>query len=346
MKFDIKEIGVSLEKEIQHKINFKTKPVGSLGILETIGTQISLIQNTLTPTISKPTIVIFAGDHGVVQNHPVSPFPQEVTAQMVLNFLHGGAAINVFSELNEIDLKVVDSGVNFNFDNNPNLIHAKINPSSKDFTKEAAMSIQDCEKALEKGADIVTNIFSRGCNTIGFGEMGIGNTSSASLIMSSFTNTPIGDCTGKGTGHTEEGVKTKIEILKKAQSIHGNTTSPIEILSAFGGYEIAMMAGAFLQAAKLQMTILVDGFITTSALLAASKINKTVLDYCIFSHTSGEKGHEKMLEYINAKPLLNFGLRLGEGTGAALAVPTLKAAVAFINKMASFESAGVAEKNN
>ena len=146
MKFDIKKIDTTLEKEIQHKINFKTKPVGSLGILENIGTQISLIQNTLTPTISKPTIVIFAGDHGVVQNHPVSPFPQEVTAQMVLNFLQGGAAINVFSELNEIDLKVVDSGVNFDFENNPNLIHAKINPSTKDYTKEAAMSTQDCEK--------------------------------------------------------------------------------------------------------------------------------------------------------------------------------------------------------
>lgn len=345
MKFDIKKVDQSLGKDIQHKIDFKTKPIGSLGILETIGTQISLIQNTINPKISKPTIVVFAGDHGVVKNHPVSPFPQEVTAQMVLNFLSGGAAINVFSELNDLDLKVVDAGVNFDFIETPQLINAKVNKGTKDYTEEAAMSLEECENSILKGAEIITKIFSTGCNTIGFGEMGIGNTSSASLLMSAFTNTPIENCTGKGTGHTDLGVQNKIDILKNAQEKHTNIKESIEILAAFGGYEISMMTGAFLQAAKLQMTIVVDGFITTSALLAAKALNKNVLDYCVFSHTSGEKGHEKMLHFLNATPLLNFGLRLGEGTGAALAIPTLKAATAFINKMASFESAGVSKKN-
>lgn len=345
MKFDIKKVDQSLGKDIQHKIDFKTKPIGSLGILETIGTQISLIQNTINPKISKPTIVVFAGDHGVVKNYPVSPFPQEVTAQMVLNFLSGGAAINVFSELNDLDLKVVDAGVNFDFIETPQLINAKVNKGTKDYTEEAAMSLEECENSILKGAEIITKIFSTGCNTIGFGEMGIGNTSSASLLMSAFTNTPIEDCTGKGTGHTDLGVQNKIDILKNAQEKHTNIKESIEILAAFGGYEISMMTGAFLQAAKLQMTIVVDGFITTSALLAAKALNKNVLDYCVFSHTSGEKGHEKMLHFLNATPLLNFGLRLGEGTGAALTIPTLKAATAFINKMASFESAGVSKKN-
>ena len=203
------------------------------------------------------------------------------------------------------------------------------------------MSPEDCEIAIQKGADIVTKIYSTGCNTIGYGEMGIGNTSSASLLMSAFTNIPLEECTGKVTGHNEEGVLNKITILKTAQELHTSAKKPLEILSSFGGFEIAMITGAILQAAKLKMVIIVDGFIVTSALIAAHAIHKDVLDYCIFSHTSGEKGHEKMLEFLNVKPILNFGLRLGEGTGAALAIPTIKAAVAFLNEMASFESAGV-----
>jgi nicotinate-nucleotide--dimethylbenzimidazole phosphoribosyltransferase len=341
MNFDIQKLNTSLEKEIQHKIDFKTKPLGSLGVLEEIAVRIGCIQCALNPTISKPTIVVFAGDHGVVKNHPVSPFPQEVTSQMVFNFLEGGAAINVFSKLNNIDLKVVDSGVNFDFESNVNLIDAKIAKGTKDFTETMAMSLEACNSAITKGAEIVTKIYSTGCNTIGFGEMGIGNTSSAALLMSAFTKLPIYECTGKGTGHTDSGVLHKIKILEKAQQLHSNDQDPLKILANYGGFEIAMVTGAILQAAQLKMTILVDGFIVTSALLAAHAINKNALDYCLFSHRSGEQGHEKMLQFLNAKTVLNLGLRLGEGTGAALAIPTVKAAVAFINEMASFENAGV-----
>jgi nicotinate-nucleotide--dimethylbenzimidazole phosphoribosyltransferase len=341
MDFNIKALNFSLEKDLQHKIDFKTKPIGALGALEDLAKKIGLIQNTLTSKISKPAIVVFAGDHGVVKNHSVSPFPQEVTSQMVFNFLQGGAAINVFSKLNDVQLKIVDSGVNFEFDQNSELIQAKIAKGTKDYTSEPAMTIEECNKAIKQGSIIVTKMYSEGCNTIGFGEMGIGNTSSASLIMSAITGENIENCTGKGTGHDENGVLKKIEILKKAQELHGMDSSPASALANYGGFEIAMICGAMLQAAELKMTIVLDGFIVTSALLVANAMNKNVLDYCVFSHASGEKGHEKMLYFLKVKPLLNLGLRLGEGTGAVLSIPILKASVAFLNEMASFESAGV-----
>ena len=341
----IDPMNTSLEKELQQAIDFKTKPLGSLGELEEIAKKIGCIQNCLDPKISKPTIVVFAGDHGVVKNYPVSPFPQEVTAQMVLNFLQGGAAINVFSRLNGVALKVVDAGVNFDFEEHPNLIAAKIKKGTNDFTIASAMTNEECHLAMQRAADIVTKIYSEGCNTIGFGEMGIGNTSSASLVMSGITGEPIEDCTGKGTGHDENGVLKKIEILKKAQELHGVNSDPISLLANYGGFEIAMISGAILQAAKLKMTILIDGFIVTAALLIAQALEKNVMDYCLFAHASGEKGHKKMLGYLKAKAVLNLGLRLGEGTGAALAIPVLKASVAFLNEMASFQTAGVSEKN-
>ncbi|MEI6866188.1 nicotinate-nucleotide--dimethylbenzimidazole phosphoribosyltransferase [Flavicella sp.] len=346
MKFDIQKLDISLEKKLQHKIDFKTKPLGSLGVLESIAIQVGCIQNVLNPKIAKPTIVVFSGDHGVVKNHPISTFPQEVTSQMVMNFLQGGAAINVFSKLNNIKLKIVDSGVNFIFPTDKNLIDAKISMGTDDYTQNSAMSIENSNLALKKGAEIVTKIYSEGCNTIGFGEMGIGNTSSAALLMSSFTGLPIDECTGKGTGHTSEGLLQKIEILKKAKSLHKAQENPIQILSNFGGFEIAMITGAFLRAAELKMTLVVDGFIVTSALLTAHAINKNVLDYCVFSHTSDEQGHQKILNYLKVNTLFNLGLRLGEGTGAALAIPILKAAIAFLNEMTSFESAAVSEKSN
>ena len=345
MNFSIQKLDTSLEKELQHKIDFKTKPIGSLGILEEIAIKIGCIQSNLNPTILKPTIVVFAGDHGIVKKHAVSSFPQEVTSQMVLNFLAGGAAINVFSKLNNIDLKIVDSGVNFDFELHTNLLDAKISKGTKDYTETMAMSVEQCNLAITKGAEIAKKIHSTGCNTIGFGEMGIGNTSSAALLMSAFTNLSIEECTGKGTGHDANGVLNKIKILKRAQKIHSNDKDPLKILANYGGFEIAMITGAILQSAQLKMTILIDGFIVSSALLAAHAINKNIVDYCIFSHTSGEKGHKKMLQFLNAKTVLNLGLKLGEGTGAALAIPTVQAAVAFLNKMASFESAGVSEKN-
>lgn len=336
----------ALEDQLSHKINTKTKPLGSLGLLEQIAFQIGTIQNTTTPKLCKPAILVFAGDHGIVNNHPVSPFPQVVTSQMVANFLQEGAAINVFCKQHQIKLSVIDAGVNFDFENTPNLIHAKINKGTKDYTLSPAMSLDECNQALEKGKELVTKQYTEGTNVIGFGEMGIGNTSSAALLMSAFTTTKIADCVGKGTGLDTKGLQQKITILEKAQQAHNLSTNPMEIIATFGGFEIAMMTGAFLQAAKLNMTILVDGFIVTSALLAAHALDATVTKSCIFSHCSNEQGHLKMLEFLKATPLLQLGLRLGEGTGAALAYPLVVSAVNFLNEMASFEAAGVSNKED
>ena len=333
----------NIKEKLQHKINNKTKPIGSLGKLEEIALQIGQIQNTLTPELKNPTIIVFAADHGLA-DAGVSPFPKEVTKQMVLNFLNNGAAINVFCKQNDITLKVVDAGVDADFNNNPNLIHAKVANGTKNILENPAMTIDECEKAIESGKEIVENQFKNGCNIIGFGEMGIGNTSSASLLMSKIIGLDIEECTGKGTGHDSEGLKKKKEILKKAFEKYQLDFDPIKILSTFGGFEIAMMTGAFLKAAELGMTIMVDGFIVTSALLVAHKMNPEILQNCIFTHSSNEQGHIKMLNYLNVNPILNIELRLGEGTGVAVTYPIIKSAVNFLNEMASFEDAGVSNK--
>ena len=337
-----------LSKEIinalQKKIDFKTKPIGALGMLEDIAIKIGSIQNTLTPKITTPTIVVFAADHGITKTKKVSPYPQEVTQQMVLNFLNGGAAINVFCKQNNINLKIVDAGVNADFTPNNQLISTKIAKGTKDFSTEKAMTITECNTALEKGKEIVNTLFKENCNTIGFGEMGIGNTSSAALLMSYFTAVNIENCVGKGTGLNDEGLLQKKIVLRQVYDKHSLTIhSPIDALTAFGGFEIVMITGAILEAAALKMTILIDGFIVTAALLAAFAIDKNVLDYCLFTHSSGEQGHQKILNHLNVKPILNLGLRLGEGTGAAVALPIIQSSVLFLNEMATFESANISE---
>ncbi len=331
-----------IEQDLQRKIDLKTKPLGSLGSLETIALKIGKIQKTLTPSLSRPTIIVFAGDHGLTEEG-VSPFPKEVTYQMVMNFINGGAAINVFCRQNNIELKVVDAGVDFDFPMELDLIHAKIAYGTKNIIKEPAMTTDICNRAMDKGRQIVKDQFEKGCNIIGFGEMGIGNTSSAALLMNKFTGIPIEECTGRGTGHDNEGLKKKIEILKIASEKY-KVTEPTEVLATYGGLEIAMMCGAYLEARKNGMIILIDGFISTSALLSAFSIDSSVLDNSIFCHVSEESGHKLMLDYLKAKPLLNIGMRLGEGTGAAVAYPIVKAAVSFLNEMASFEDAKVSNK--
>ncbi|CAM1366332.1 nicotinate-nucleotide--dimethylbenzimidazole phosphoribosyltransferase [Tenacibaculum xiamenense] len=344
MQTNITSVSKELESQIQEEINFKTKPIGALGSLENIALQIGLIQNTLTPQIKQPTILVFAGDHGIAKTNKVSPYPQEVTQQMVLNFLNGGAAINVFCKQNNIDLKVIDAGVNADFEDHPLLSKVKISKGTQDYSLSKAMTKEQCELALGKGRQLAREIFNGGCNVIGFGEMGIGNTSAASLLMSYFTKTPIENCVGRGTGLNDEGLNTKIKTLKEVYNFHTNDIkTPIDALIAFGGFEIVMMCGAMLEAASLKMTLLIDGFIVTSALLAANSIAPNILDYCIFCHTSGEQGHKKMLQFLNAKPLLNIGMRLGEGTGCALAFPLIEASVNFLNNMATFKSANVSE---
>lgn len=338
---------MNVRESLQQKIDNKTKPTGALGVLEEIALQIGSIQNSLSPSISNPYIVVFAGDHGIAATGLVNPYPQAVTAQMVLNFVNGGAAINVFCRQHAIQLKVADAGVNFDFDPAANIYHFKIAKGTGDYSVTAAMSEKQCNESLAKGAIIVEGIFEKGCNCIGFGEMGIGNTSSASLIMSAITGIALEECIGRGTGSNDEQLEIKIATLKHVYDQHQLNhlkDKPIELLSHIGGFEIAMMTGAYLKAAALNMIIVVDGFISTAALLAAHAINKDVLNNCIFAHTSGEKGHEKMLAYLGAKPLLSLGMRLGEGTGAALAIPLIQSAINFVNQMASFESAGVNNK--
>ncbi|MBF0118250.1 MAG: nicotinate-nucleotide--dimethylbenzimidazole phosphoribosyltransferase [Desulfobacterales bacterium] len=344
MNFNVKPVSNELCEKLNHKINQKTKPPGSLGKLENIALKIGNIQNTLTPTLNNPAIIVFASDHGIALEG-VSAFPQEVTYQMVYNFLNGGAGINVFARQNNIEVIVVDSGVNYDFKDAKGLINAKIGYSTKNYLHEPAMTIEECLAAIQKGADIVDKVYKKGCNIIGFGEMGIANTSSASIIMNKICDIPIEMCIGRGTGHDDSGLSRKKEILKRAVEKHKIDNDPLKILSTFGGFEIAMCCGAILKACENKMIVIMDGFIITSALLIACKLNINVLDYCIFSHKSNEDGHIKMLNWLKAEPVLNLELRLGEGTGAAICYPIIKSAVTFLNEMASFESAGVANKN-
>lgn len=333
---------------LQQKIVHKTKPVGALGYLEDIALQIGLIQNTLTPQLNRPTILVFAGDHGIAASG-VSPYPQAVTAQMVLNFLAGGAAINVFAKQNNMQLRIVDAGVNYKFTPHADLINAKIAKGTANFLYVPAMSQAQCEQALTIGASLVKNEIDAGCNVLGFGEMGIANTSSASCLMSILCDLPIESCVGRGTGLDDAGLIQKTNILRQATHKHALTSDIIaptamQALHTFGGFEIAMMVGAMLGAAEQKTIILIDGFIATSALLVAAKMQPNILHYCIFAHCSNESAHRTLLDYLGAKPLLDIGLRLGEGTGAMLAYPLIQAAVNFLNDMASFTSAGVSEK--
>ena len=341
----------ALQQQLQHLIDNKTKPLGALGRLEQLALQIGMIQDTGQPQLIQPHIVVFAGDHGIAATGLINPYPQAVTAQMVLNFLHGGAAINVFCRQHNLGLLVVDAGVNFDFTDPlaiEKLINNKIGYGTRNYLEGDAMTREEVRRSIIAGRTIVEDLHQRGCNCIGFGEMGIGNTSSASLIMSSITGISIEDCVGRGTGVNNAQLEQKKATLRKVFERHTAVLSaadnPEEILQHVGGFEIAMMTGAYLAAAELKMVILVDGFITTAALLLAQLTNPDIQQYCVFSHRSGEQGHDKMLEFLNAEPLLNLGMRLGEGTGAAMAYPLLQSAVHFLRDMASFESAGVSRE--
>jgi len=342
--FSIPSVSLALNEALQQKINTKTKPPGSLGRLETLALQVGKIQNTLTPELKSPTILVFAGDHGITEEG-VSPFPQEVTAQMVLNFLNGGAAINVYCRQHNLSLHVVDAGVNGDLPEHPDLVGAKIGRGTKNFAQSPAMSSKEFEQALNKGAELSRTLPDTECNVIGFGEMGIGNTSSAAAMMQRYTGLPLEDCVGKGTGLDDSGLVRKRKILQKALDQH-EIDEPHEVLATFGGFEIVMMAGAMLESAVLGRILLIDGFIAGSAFLAASRIVPEIQQYAVFSHQSDEQGHSEMLKFLQAEPLLSLGMRLGEGTGAAVAFPLLQSAVAFLNQMASFESAGVSDRTD
>jgi nicotinate-nucleotide--dimethylbenzimidazole phosphoribosyltransferase len=372
MQFTIAPPDDALRPALQAKIDAKTKPLGALGRLEGLALQLGLIQQTLSPELRAPHILVCAGDHGAAASG-ISAYPQDVTWQMVENFLAGGAAINVFARANGLALVVADAGVNHAFGPRENLVDAKVSPrGTASYLAGPAMSAGQCATAMARGAQLVADIHARGCNVIGFGEMGIGNTASASLITSFLAGIPLEDCVGRGTGLDDAGVSRKLTLLQQAAALwperplagrrplpegadgwgsaSGGRTSEggelaLDILARYGGFEIAMLAGGMLAAAERKMLLLIDGFIVTSALLVAATLYPATLQYCVFSHRSQERGHRLQLEHLGARPLLDMDLRLGEGTGAALAWPLVRAACAFLDEMASFASAGVSEKS-
>ncbi|TDQ80351.1 nicotinate-nucleotide--dimethylbenzimidazole phosphoribosyltransferase [Paraburkholderia silvatlantica] len=341
----VEPLDLSLRDELQRLIDMKTKPPGSLGRLETLARQLGMIQGTTHPGVVRPVMIVFAGDHGIAAEG-VSPYPQAVTAQMVANFVAGGAAINVFSGVAGLTLEVVNAGVATPLPSSPTLVDLPIARGTRNFARERAMTRDEALAALAAGAQRVRHHAALGTNVIGFGEMGIANTSSAACLMSRLCGVPIDECVGRGTGLDNAGLAKKRNVLAAALAHHTDAREPLDVLAAFGGFEIAMMAGAYLEAASSRMAILVDGFIATSALLVADALAPNVRDYCVFAHASNEAGHRRMLDHFGARELLALDLRLGEGTGAALAVPLLRAAVAFLNDMASFESAGVDNRSD
>ncbi|MBS2099507.1 nicotinate-nucleotide--dimethylbenzimidazole phosphoribosyltransferase [Carboxylicivirga linearis] len=337
---EIPSIHSELEEQIQYKIDQKAKPIGSLGQMEEIALKIGLIQGSLTPELKKPVMLTVASDHHICEEG-VSPCPTEITWQQCLNFLNGGGGIGLFSQEYGFDLRVVDAGVDYDFKPHPKLIDAKVRKGTRNFYKEPAMTHEECLKALENGRKVVADLNESGTNVVGFGEMGIGNTSPASALMSVLTGMDIETCVGPGSGLSKEGVRQKAQILKQAIEKHGISADPFENLARFGGLEIATIAGGMLEAAARRMVIITDGFITTSALLVAYFINPKVVDYAFFSHQSQEQGHQKMVEYLGGKAILDLGFRLGEGTGSAVAYSVIKGSVTMLNKMTSFDEAAV-----
>ena len=330
-----------LAARLQHLLDNKTKPVGSLGQIERLAQRIGLILGSEAPVLTDPQLVVFAGDHGLAARG-VSAYPSDVTWQMVENFLAGGAAVSVLARQHGIGLTVVDCGVRHDFAPRAGLRVCKLAPGTADALEGPAMTPAQCEAALANGAALVKELPG---NALLLGEMGIGNTSAASLLMSRLTGLDITDCTGARTGLDAQAVQRKIGILRQVLARHPDARAPLEALAALGGFEIATMTGAVLQAAAERRVIVVDGFIATSAVLVASHLQPAVLQRCVFAHRSGERGHALMLAHLKAEPLLDLGLRLGEGSGAALAWPLLMSACALLREMASFESAGVSRQD-
>ena len=338
--FHIEKPDENLRPSIIDKINNLTKPKGSLGRLEEIALQIALIQQTLTPALHKPQNIIFAADHGIV-DEGVSLSPKEVTWQQLSNFLHGGAGVNFLCRQHGFELKIVDAGVAYDLPYEKGIIDMKVRRGTRNYLYEAAMTQEEMELCIERGAEVVRRCHEEGSNVLSFGEMGIGNTSSSSLWMTYFTGIPLEQCVGAGSGLNQQGIRHKYEVLKRSMENYNGDGSATDIIRYFGGLEMVMAVGAMLQAAELKMLILVDGFIMTNCMLAAMQLCPAVKDYAIFGHCGDESGHKLILEYMQAKPLINLGLRLGEGTGAICAYPLVDSAVRMINEMDNFAHASI-----
>ncbi|WP_373803806.1 nicotinate-nucleotide--dimethylbenzimidazole phosphoribosyltransferase [Bacteroides heparinolyticus] len=338
--FHITHPDESIRAALTDKINNLTKPKGSLGMLEELALQIGLIQQTLSPTLRHPQNIIFAADHGIVEEG-VSLSPKEITWQQISNFLHGGAGVNFLCRQHGFVLKIVDAGVDYDLPYEKGIINMKVRKSSRNYLHEAAMTEEEMEQCMERGAEVVRLCYNEGSNILSFGEMGIGNTSSSSLWMSYFADIPLEQCVGAGSGLDHMGIRHKYEVLKQSMDNYKGNGSVRDIMRHFGGLEMVMAVGAMLQAAELKMIILVDGFIMSNCLLAASMLHPEVKDYAIFGHCGNETGHRLVLDSLHAKPLLNLDLRLGEGTGAICAYPIVDSAVRMINEMDNFAHASI-----
>jgi nicotinate-nucleotide--dimethylbenzimidazole phosphoribosyltransferase len=341
----------ALTQALQLKLDQKTKPLGSLGQLESLGIRLGQILGTESPTLAQPQLVVFAGDHGLAARG-VSAYPSDVTWQMVENFLAGGAAVSVLARQHGIQLTVVDCGVKQDFlqglppgASRPGLLVRKVSNGAggtADAFTQPAMTQAQCLEAIANGQAIVKQLPG---NALLLGEMGIGNTSAASLLLARLTGQNIAVCTGAGTGLDDAAVLRKTDVLREVLQRHASATQPLEAMAAFGGFEMATMLGAVMQAAHERRVVVVDGFIASAVVLVAHALQPLVLQRCVFAHRSGERGHALMLAHLQAQPLLDLGLRLGEGSGAALAWPLLQSACAVLREMASFAQAGVSTQS-
>lgn len=330
--------------QAQAHLDTQTKPQGSLGALEQIACRLVAIAGGGKPVVDPARIYTCAADHGVA-TQGVSLFPQEVTRQMVENFMRGGAGINVLTRTAGIDLKTVDAGcLGGTFAPHPDLIQCKVAPGTVDFTTDPAMRPDQCRQALENGINLARQARQDGIRTLGTGEMGIANTTAATALFCAYLGLDPTEITGPGTGLDASGVRRKIGVIQTALSLHAETVAaqdPVDVLAALGGYEIATLAGMLLGGASLGMPLVVDGFISASAFVAARAICPRVAEYAFFSHASAEPGFAAVMTRLQATPLLHLGLRLGEGTGAAMAIFILRCAANIYNEMATFEAAGV-----
>jgi nicotinate-nucleotide--dimethylbenzimidazole phosphoribosyltransferase len=333
-------------RALQEKLDQKTKPLGSLGSIESLAIDIGRIQDTLSPLAQPAALLLFAGDHGIVAEG-VSLYPQAVTAQMVANICSGGAASSVLARAHDVSLTVINVGViselSISALSHVAYIDAHVQAGTANFMKTRAMTDAACAAAMEAGRDAVKR---SAAPIVLIGEMGIGNTTSATALTAALLGCDVADVVGPGTGLAHQGVAHKTEVIRCALLLHAQAASnakrdPVTLLACVGGLEIAAMVGAYLECAAQRKVILVDGFIASAALLAAIAHAPRVRDCCVFSHVSGEPGHQRILSSLNAKPLLNLGMRLGEGTGALMAYPLLKSACAIVNDMASFADSGV-----
>lgn len=334
----------AIQFTIQAHLDDLTKPQGSLGRLETLAMRYALARGTASPRLARKRVYCFAGDHGVAEEG-VSAYPKEVTPQMVLNMLRGGAAINVLSRHANAELRVVDMGVDHDFAKADGLLDRKVRRGTRNFTKGPAMTDAEVRQAVESGIALADDAARDGIDLLGTGEMGIANSTPAAALMAAYLALPVEDLTGRGTGIDDEGLKRKQSAIRRAMQVNkAALAAPLETLAALGGLEIAGIAGLVLGGAARRIPVVVDGFISSAGALAAMRIKPACADYLFFSHRSAERGHRTFFEAIGAVPILEFDMRLGEGTGAALAMAVIDAAIKIYNEMATFSSASVSRK--